>query len=84
MENVKKNYKKLDPLSSEAMCIKHNIKGKRKKYQPTPTLQPQNQKESWIVHFDEREDGHKESSSKPQSPPHTSSHDKDSIDHLHD
>jgi hypothetical protein len=80
----KKLQEELDPLSSEAMCIKHNIKGKKKKNQPSPTPPPQNQKESWVVHFEGQEDGPEESDSKPQSPPRTSSSDNDSTDLPHD
>jgi hypothetical protein len=70
----------LDPLSSEAMCIRHNCNIKTKSTKPkfpSPTLQPQNLKGSWIVHFDGREDGPAESNSKPQSPHQTSSPDND-------
>jgi hypothetical protein len=85
----KKLQEELDPLSSEAMCIKHIIKGKKKKNKPSSTPPLQNQKESWVVHFDGRmcQDGPEESNfnSKPwtQSPLHTSSP-NGSIDSQHD
>ena len=65
----------LDPLSSEAMCIKHNIKGGHKKPPPPPVATPPaNLRGSWRVCFEAGEEGGPvESPPSPQSPPRAES-----------